>query len=91
MEKKRVGLRALSNGPPARTGVEIKFDNQTIGQITSGCPSPILNYNIAIGYVDSKFAKINTKLQCQIRNKFYEYELTKLPFVQTNYYLPPKK
>lgn len=91
VERKRVGLRALSAGPPARQGVEIRFDNRTVGQITSGCPSPVLKQNIAVGYVDSELAKIGTKLACQIRNKSYEYELTKMPFVPTNYYLPPKK
>ena len=90
MKRKRVGLRALGTGPPARQGVEIKFDDRTVGQVTSGCPSPVLKQNIAVGYVDGELAKIGTKLACQIRNKSYEYVLTKMPFVPTNYYLPPK-
>lgn len=90
MERKRVGLKALSSGPPARQGTEILVDNQLIGKITSGCPSPILKQNIAVGYVDSKLSKIGTKLNCKIRNKTYEYEITRMPFVPSNYYLPAK-
>ena len=89
-ERKRIGLRALSAGPPARQGVEIRYDNQIVGQVTSGCPSPVLKQNIAIGYVDSKLTKLGAKLNCQIRNKNYEYELVRMPFVSANYYLPAK-
>ena len=90
VERKRVGLKALAGGPPARQGVEIQLDGQMVGQVSSGCPSPVLKQNIAVGYVDSKLAKTGTKLNCQIRNKSYEYQITKMPFVPTNYYLPPK-
>lgn len=90
VKRKRIGLKALNNGPPARQNVEIKFDGQTVGQITSGCPSPVLKQNIAMGYVDSKLTKIGTKLICSIRNKNYEYEVTKMPFLPTNYYMPTK-
>lgn len=96
VQRKRVGLKGITNGPPARQGAVIKStvdDSSTssIGQVTSGCPSPILKQNIAIAYVANDSAKIGTKVNVLIRNRSYEYEVVKMPFVPTNYYMPPKK
>jgi aminomethyltransferase len=58
-----------------------------IGTITSGCPSPSLKQNIAMGYVDSKHAKVGTKVNFQVRKKMVEAEVSKMPFVPTKYYI----
>jgi aminomethyltransferase len=94
VQRKRVGLKAVSNGPPARQGATLiatQEQTESIGQVTSGCPSPVLKQNIAIAYVDSARSKIGSKVLAQIRNRSYEYEVVKMPFVPTNYYTPPKK
>lgn len=89
--KKRIGLVAQS-GPPARHGAQI-FDEkgeQLLGEVTSGCPSPTLGRNIAMGYVPSEFSKPATKLTLKIREKLYEAVVAKMPFVKANYYNKPK-
>ena len=94
LKKRRVGLKAVQSGPPARQGATIlELDgNQTnVGEVTSGCPSPVLKENIAIGYVQDRFSRPGTKLQVLVRNRLYQYEVVKMPFVSTHYYLPPKK
>uniref|UniRef100_A0AAY4CLB3 Aminomethyltransferase n=1 Tax=Denticeps clupeoides TaxID=299321 RepID=A0AAY4CLB3_9TELE len=51
-QRKRVGL--ISAGPPARQHTPILAPGgQIIGEVTSGCPSPCLKQNIAMGYVET--------------------------------------
>jgi aminomethyltransferase len=84
---KRVGLKLLSNsGPSARQHMKIFNSNECVGEVTSGCPSPSLKQNIAMGYIHSKFLELGTKVSIEIRNKKHEAEIVKLPFVKTNYF-----
>lgn len=88
--RKRIGL--LSTGPPARHDALIFNENATqqVGIVTSGCPGPSVNKNVAMGYVSTEFSKIGTKLNLKIRDKFYETVVSKMPFVKGNYYNKPK-
>ena len=84
---KRVGLKLLSNsGPSARQHMKIFNSNECMGEVTSGCPSPSLKKNIAMGYIQSKFSELGTKVSIEIRNKKHEAEIVKLPFIKTNYF-----
>ena len=96
--RKRVGL--VSNaGPPARQHCKILGDGhdeiprvKPIGEVTSGCPSTTLGkgINVAIGYVPLAQAKSGTKVQIQVRNKLVDAQVTKMPFVPTNYFFGTK-
>lgn len=88
--KKRVGLKSLSHGPPARQGAQIFVDNDNVGNITSGCPSPNLGCNIAMGYIKKEFCKPGSVVKVQIRDKFFDMEICKLPFVPSKYYIKKK-
>lgn len=87
--RRRVGIK-LNSGPPARHGVEVIADGKKIGEITSGCPSPTLNSNVAMGYINDEFKKPGTKVDLKIRDKLYSAEISKMPFVPSNYYQKPK-
>jgi aminomethyltransferase len=93
-ERKRVGLvpRGEGRGLPVRHGCPVlDVDGNTpIGQVTSGCPSPSRGSNIAMAYVQSAHAKPGTQLKVQVRNTIVDMEVTKMPFVPTKYYTPPK-
>lgn len=91
LKMKRIGLIGPS-GPPARHDTEIFAEQNStpIGNVTSGCPSPTLKTNIAMGYVPAEYSTPGTKLFCKIRDKMYESVVTKMPFVKTNYYVKPK-
>ncbi|XP_061393401.1 aminomethyltransferase, mitochondrial [Musca vetustissima] len=93
VQRRRVGLTmdASAKPPPARAGVEIYKDSQKVGHITSGCPSPSLNINIAMGYIQEEFKKPGSAVQLKIRDRFYNAEVAKMPFVKTNYYVKPKQ
>lgn len=57
-----------------------------IGHVTSGCPSPSLGVNIAMGYVKPEYARPGTIVQFSIRNRLYAGEVVRMPFVPNNYY-----
>ncbi|KAJ3311852.1 hypothetical protein HDV04_003592 [Boothiomyces sp. JEL0838] len=82
--KRRIGL--IVEGAPAREHTEIYADGKKIGEITSGCPSPTLKKNIAMGYVQNGFHKSGTELQVKVRNKMQKAVVTKMPFVPANYH-----
>ncbi|KAJ8957893.1 hypothetical protein NQ318_001889 [Aromia moschata] len=87
---KRIGLVSES-GPPARQGAAIlSEDGRELGKVTSGCPSPTLGYNVAMGYVPTSHSKTGTKVSLKIRDKLYDAVVAKMPFVKSNYYTKPK-
>ena len=59
---------------------------EEIGVVTSGAPSPTLNQNIAMGYVQAPFRKAGTNVQVQVRGKKRPAVVTKMPFVPTKYF-----
>ncbi|NWI96614.1 GCST protein, partial [Pitta sordida] len=57
-----------------------------LGTVTSGCPSPSLGKNIAMGYVEAAHSRAGTKLTVEVRKKQHPALITKMPFVPTHYY-----
>lgn len=57
-----------------------------LGTVTSGCPSPSLKTNVAMGYVDQDHSKVGTKVALSVRNKVIEAAVTRMPFVPTKYF-----
>ncbi|KAF1592474.1 UNVERIFIED_CONTAM: Aminomethyltransferase, mitochondrial, partial [Eudyptes robustus] len=88
--KKRVGL--ISDGgrsPRGSLPLIDPIDKASVGFVTSGSPSPTLNKNIAMGYVDFQDAKIGKKILVDFGSKQSEVTVTKMPFHPTNYYVKP--
>lgn len=85
VERRRVGF--VVEGAPAREGADIvSKDGEKIGKVTSGCPSPTLGKNIAMGYVKDGFHKSGTELDVLIRGKARKATVVKMPFVPTKYW-----
>ncbi len=83
--RKRVGVRPLGRAP-AREGTEIQSsDGKPVGTITSGGFGPTVNGPVAMGYVETEFARKGTALQLIVRGKAIEAEVAPLPFVPHNY------
>lgn len=80
----------MASGPPARHGTEIFKDGKRIGTVTSGCPSPSIGGNIAMGYVLDEHKVVGQKVDLNIRNKIYSAEVVKMPFIKTNYFSEKK-
>lgn len=65
-----------------RKGYDITSAGKKVGVLTSGTVSPILDKAIALGYVETPFAKENTELNFLIRGKEVPAKVTTLPFVK---------
>jgi aminomethyltransferase len=77
----------ISEGPPARAGADITtLEGEVVGTVTSGCSSPCLGKNIAMGTVTKPHNRRETELQVVVRGKSYPAKVTGLPFVPTSYY-----
>lgn len=86
---RRIGL--IVEGAPAREGAEIidpanSNSAEAVGKVTSGCPSPTLGKNIAMGYVRASFHKAGTAVEVLVRGKRRKAEVTKMPFVKSQYW-----
>uniref|UniRef100_A0A8C0NNN8 Aminomethyltransferase, mitochondrial n=1 Tax=Canis lupus familiaris TaxID=9615 RepID=A0A8C0NNN8_CANLF len=58
----------------------------TLGKLTSGCPSPFLKKNVAMGYMPSEYSRPGTPLLIEVWQKQQMAVVSKMPFVTTNYY-----
>ena len=56
-----------------------------IGEITSGGFGPSVNAPVAMGYVDSKFAAVGTKVNLIVRGQPLPAEVAPLPFAPHRY------
>jgi aminomethyltransferase len=81
LQKRLRGFKLIDRGIP-RHGYEI-FDanNDSIGEVTSGTMSPMLNVGIGMGYIKIDEAKLGNTIYIKVRNKFLKAELVKIPFI----------
>ncbi|KAM9132898.1 aminomethyltransferase, mitochondrial isoform 2-T2 [Pangshura tecta] len=56
------------------------------GEVTSGCPSPCLKKNVAMGYVEGEQSRVGTVLAVEVRKKSCPALVTRMPFVPTRYH-----
>ena len=68
-----------------RKGCEIFHENKKIGAITSGSWSPTLKEPIALGYINTHYAKSNTEVDIRIRDKLFKGIISKRAFYKKNY------
>ena len=83
--KKRVGI--LPEGRViARENTKVFSDQgEEIGLITSGTFGPSVNASVAMGYINSKFSEIGTKIQLEVRGKKHGGKVSELPFFKKSY------
>lgn len=78
--KKRIGLEMRDKGI-ARQGYELMdTEGRIIGEVTSGSISPMSKIGIAMGYVETPFAKPGTEIFVNIRDRKLKAEVVKMPF-----------
>ena len=85
VKKKRVGI--LPEGRIiARESTKVFSDQgEEIGSITSGTFGPSVNAPVAMGYINSNFTEIGTKIQLEVRGKKYVGKVSELPFFKKRY------
>jgi aminomethyltransferase len=83
LTEKLVGLKMVDRAI-ARHGYEVcDPSGAPIGRITSGTPSPSLNENIGIAYVNVAFSKPGCEVAVNVRGRLYKAVVVATPFVRT--------
>jgi aminomethyltransferase len=82
LSKKLVGFEMIDRGIPRHGYPIIDAAGHNIGVVTSGTQSPTLNKAIGMGYVKTEFAKPDTEIFVQIRDKNIKAAVTKIPFLK---------
>ncbi|NKI69415.1 glycine cleavage system aminomethyltransferase GcvT [Collimonas pratensis] len=86
VSRKRVGLLPLER-MPVREGAElVDADGKVIGKVTSGGFGPTLDKPVAMGYVETAFAKVGTQLHALVRGKAVRVEVAAMPFTPARYF-----
>lgn len=86
LTRKRVGL-AVSGRRPVREGQRVlDSSGAEVGQVTSACYSPTLEYPIAMAYVDITATEPGQQLLVDVRGKQVPVSVTRMPFVPQRYY-----
>ncbi len=86
-DRLRVGLAPASRAP-MRSGAKIFPDMESaepIGIVTSGGFGPSVNAPVSMGYVQTRFSDLGTKVAVEVRNKRLSASIVILPFVKLNY------
>lgn len=82
VNKKLIGFKMIDKGI-ARHGYEVYFDNNKIGVVTSGGVSPTRGDNIGLAYIKNlDNLAVGSTIQISIREKLYNAEIIKKPFVE---------
>ena len=77
--RRLVGMKLEGRAFP-RPGYPIVSNGEAVGQITSGTMSPSLGVGIALGYVPSEMARIDTVLQIDVRGRLADGRVQRPPF-----------
>jgi len=81
LPRKLIGLKMLERGI-ARQGYKLfSLEGKEIGIVTSGTPSPSLNENIAVAYLEKEWARDGKQINVEIRGRLFKAEVVPTPFV----------
>jgi aminomethyltransferase len=80
LKRRLVGF-TLPENVIARHGYTITHDGKTIGRVTSGTFSPSLQRGIAMGYVESAYARPGTTVGIDVRGRQVPATVVKTPFL----------
>jgi aminomethyltransferase len=85
--RRRVGLRAEGRAP-VREGATLFADetsSQAIGKVTSGGFGPSLNAPVAMGYLPTALAALDTLVFADVRGQRLPLRVSSMPFVPNTY------
>ena len=81
VSKKLVAIK-LTKRNIARHGYPVFYNDEEVGEVTSGTWSPTLSEPIALAYVPAEHSKIGTELGVKIRGKIETATIVKKPFIK---------
>jgi aminomethyltransferase len=80
LQKKLVAFEMQERGIPRQHYLLVDESGAIIGEVTSGSESPSTGKLIGMGYVQSAFSKVGTKIWVDMRGKQLSAQVVKLPF-----------
>lgn len=81
VKRKLVGFEMIDRAIPRHNYDILDSGGRRIGKVTSGTMSPSLNKGIGMGYVETSFSEVGTKICLKIRNKMLQARIVKPPFI----------
>ena len=85
-ERKRVGLIGSSRAP-VREGTDlVNADGEKIGIVTSGTFGPTASAPVAMGYVTTEYAGLETEVFALVRGKQLPMTVSRMPFIEQRYF-----
>ena len=86
VSRKRVGLIGQGKAP-IREGAElVNAQGELIGNVTSGSFGPTIGVPVAMGYLASEYAALETEVFAMVRGKPLPMNVAKAPFVPQRYF-----
>ena len=82
VKKKCVAFKMTDKSAPPRPHYPIWVNGASVGEVVSGTQSPSLGIGIGMGYVPAEFAKVDAKIEIEIRGKRYAAVIVKKPIYQ---------
>ncbi len=79
VKRKLCCFEMIDRGIP-RQGYEIAYQDEVVGEVTSGTMSPTLKIGIGMGYVTPELAKPGTEIEIKVRNRSLKAKVVKPPF-----------
>ena len=84
--RKRIGLKGSSRAP-IREGTElVNADGEVIGSVTSGTFGPTIGAPVAMGYVQTAYAALDTEVFALVRGKQLPMTVSRMPFIEQRYH-----
>lgn len=83
VRKRLIGFKLVGRGMPRRH-YAIHAEDRKIGEVTSGGNSPSLGEFIGMGYVETSFSSLGSKIGIEIRGKMVEAVIVPRPFYSRN-------
>ncbi len=77
--KRCIAFKMTGKSPPPRPNYAILANGERVGETCSGTLSPSLNAGIGLGYVPPEFAKPDTEIEIEIRNRRFPAIVTRKP------------
>ncbi len=86
VSRKRVGLVGQSKAPVREGSKLFDANDNEIGIVTSGTAGPNKGAPVAMAYVQTDYAKLDTEIFAEVRGKRLAMKVEKMPFVPQRYY-----
>lgn len=80
-KNKLCGFEMIDRGIPRHHYIITNSSGESIGRVTSGTQSPVLEKGIGMGYVPSAMAAPGSEIFLEVRGKLLKAKVVKMPFI----------